>query len=161
MTSFNDLQNFFKSRNMNMIIASDAEPRIHIIKDGKVTIQNAAGGVAVALDQIAQATNATFIARAKQEAEKMALDKNNSILVKGQYGNYTLKKLFFDKKTSDDYYYGLSNQTLWPLCHVAFEEPKWTDEWFEAYKKVNKEYANAIKKALVPNKTNFVWINDY
>ncbi|HVZ67210.1 MAG TPA: trehalose-6-phosphate synthase [Patescibacteria group bacterium] len=144
-----------------MIIASDAEPRVHIIKDGKLTIQNSAGGVAVALDPIAQATNATFVARAKYEDEKKALDRNNSIQIEGTGGKYLLKKLFFDKKTVDNYYYGFSNQTLWPLCHVAFEVPKWTDEWFEDYKKVNREFANTIKKSLVPGKKNFVWLNDY
>ncbi|HVT01427.1 MAG TPA: trehalose-6-phosphate synthase [Patescibacteria group bacterium] len=161
MTSFSDLQEFFNSKKMNMIIASDAEPRVHTIKNGKIVIKNSAGGVAVALDPIAQATNATFIARAKSEEEKKTVDKSGFIAINGQYGNYTLKKLFFEKEDVDNYYYGFSNQTLWPMCHVAFEEPTWNDDWFESYKKINKEYANAIKKSLVSNKTNFVWINDY
>ena len=161
MTQFLDLQNFFKTKNLNMIIASDAEPRINTLKDGKPVLESAAGGVAVALDPIARATNATFIARAKHEDERKLLDRKGTILIKDEIGGYTLKKLFFNKKEADNYYYGFSNQTLWPLCHVAFVEPTWTNEWFEDYKKINKQYAEEIKKALKPNKTNFVWINDY
>ena len=155
MTQFWDLQNFFSSKNMNMIIASEAAPRVYIVKEGQLVMESTAGGVAVALDPIAQATNATYIARGKHTDEKQ------NMVVEGAGGNYTLKKLFFDKQTVDNYYAGFSNQTLWPLCHVAFEEPKWTPEWFEGYKKVNRAFAEAIKKSLIPGKTNFIWLNDY
>ncbi len=155
MTQFSDLQNFFNDRNTNMIIASDASPRVYVVKNGELVLESTAGGVAVALDPIAQATKATYIGRAKNPDEK------KSTLIEGTGGNYTLKKLFFDKETVENYYAGFSNQTLWPLCHIAYEEPKWTNEWYESYKKVNRDYANAIRKSLVPGKMNFVWVNDY
>ncbi len=144
-----------------MIIAADAEPRVSKLVNGKIVTENPAGGVSVALDSIAQATNAIYIGRAKSEEEKNLVDKNGMLNVKGSSGQYSLKRLFIDQKDVENYYSGFSNQTLWPLCHVAFEEPRWTDEWYKSYKKVNQIYANAIKKSIPWNQKTFIWINDY
>src|SRR5262249_49992262 len=55
--------------------------------------------------------------------------------------------------------YGFSNQTLWPMMHVAFERPVFQKEWFEQYKRVNGKFARAIQSELRPD--SVVWINDY
>lgn len=161
MSNFSDLQNFFRSKDTQMIIAADAEPRVSIQRNGIMVTENPAGGVAVALDSIAQATNAMYIGRAKNPDEKKTLDRQGSMVIEGTNGNYTLKRLFLDPRDVDNYYAGFSNQALWPLCHIAYEEPHWRDDWYESYKKVNEAYAAAIKKSLRPGKKNFVWINDY
>ncbi len=161
MAKFSDLQNFFKEKDYKMIIAADAETRLSRAKDGKIVTENPAGGVAVALDSIAQATNALYIGRAKSAEEKLALDRNANMTIKGTNGEYTLKRLFFSETDVNNYYSGFSNQTLWPLCHIAYEEPKWTDQWYKSYVKVNEAYATAIKKSIPWNKKTFIWINDY
>ncbi len=144
-----------------MIIAADAEPRLSKIIGGRVVTENPAGGVAVALDSIAQATEAIYIGRGKNLEEKKALDANGSMKIKGTNGSYTLKRLFFKNEDVENYYAGFSNQTLWPLCHVAYEEPTWREEWYKAYIKVNEAYAQAIKKSIKRGEKTFVWINDY
>jgi trehalose-6-phosphate synthase len=161
MTTFEDLANYFKSKGYKMIIAADAEPRISKVIDGKVITESPAGGVAVALDSIAQATNALYIGRAKNIEEKKALDARDTMKIKGSNGEYTLKRLFFSQEDVENYYAGFSNQTLWPLCHVAYEEPHWKDEWYQAYVKINETYANTIKKSIKRGEKTFVWINDY
>lgn len=161
MTTFNDLKNYFKSKGYKMIIAADGEPRISKVIGGKVITESPAGGVAVALDSIAQATNAYYIGRAKNFEERKALDKNDTMKIAGINGEYTLKRLFFSEEDVENYYAGFSNQTLWPLCHVAFEEPHWKTEWYESYVRVNEAYAHAIKKAIPRGQKTFVWINDY
>jgi len=161
MTTLSDLRRFFTSKNSRMIIVSDAETRVSKVLDGQHVVEYPAGGVSVAFDPIAQATGAYYIARARNIEEKKVLNRNGEMTIKGKEGAYTLKRLFFDKKDENNYYFGFSNQTLWPLCHVAFEEPKWTNEWYNSYRRINEEYAKAIKKALDPRKKNFVWINDY
>lgn len=161
MTTASDLQNFFSTKDYKMIIAADAEPRVSKLVNNKIITENPAGGVSVALDSIAQATNAIYIGRAKSEEERDMVEKNGMLTIKGTHGQYSLKRLFIDPKDADNYYSGFSNQTLWPLCHVAFEEPRWTDEWYKSYKKVNQAYATAIKKSMPWNKKTFIWINDY
>lgn len=161
MTTASDLQNFFKTRDYKMIIAADAEPRVSRLINGKVVTENPAGGVSVALDSIAQATNAIYIGRAKNDEEKNIPTKNGLLTIKGSNGEYSLKRLFLNPTDVENYYSGFSNQTLWPLCHIAYEEPRWTEEWYKTYRKVNQAYAAAIKKSIPWNKKTFIWINDY
>ncbi len=161
MANHKDLHNFFKRKDYRMIIAADGEPRVSYEKNGKIVTENPAGGVAIALDSIAQATNALYIARAKNAEEMNALDKNGILKIKGTGGEYSLKRLLFNEVEIEGYYQGFSNQTLWPLCHVAYEEPRWTDEWYKKYRVVNERYAEAIKKSINPKEKTFIWINDY
>lgn len=154
-----DIKELFKSNDYKMIIVADGEPVSSVVKDGKVVSTTPAGGVSVVLDPIARITNAVYIARAKNKEERQTLDKNDKMLVGNADGSYVLKRLFFTEREIEDYYYGFSNQTMWPLCHVAFEEPVFNDEWFKGYKKVNQHFADVIREE-IEGKT-LIWIHDY
>lgn len=159
MIGTGDVKDLFRSSEYKLIVVADGEPVVSNVKDGKVVASTPAGGVSVVLDPIARITNALYIARAKKKEERMALDKNNKMLVGNADGAYTLKRLFFNEKDIENYYYGFSNQTLWPLCHVAFEEPRFSDDWYKGYKKVNQQFADAIKEEI--NGKTLIWIHDY
>lgn len=157
--SYYKLQDFFNNRKIRMIMAADAEPRTTQLEGKKTISLIPPGGVAVALDPVAKASGAVYVGRGKNEDEKKVLDRNNKMEVKDQDGNYTLKRIFMDEKEMDGYYYGFSNQTLWPLCHVAFEKPQFRQEWYEIFKKINHRFAAAIKEE-IKGKT-VIWLNDY
>lgn len=159
MISGSDIKNFLRVEGYKLIIVSDGEPVVSVVKENKIISTTPAGGVSMAFDPIARATNALYIARAKKPEERLALDKNDKMLVGNANGVYTLKRVFFEEKDFNDYYYGFSNQTLWPLCHVAFEEPQFNDEWYKGYVKVNQKFADAIREE-IKGKT-LVWIQDY
>lgn len=159
MTTFDDFKTFFSKSNIKLVIAADAEPRTHKKKNSHIIEEIPGGGVGVALDAISLATRAVYVARGKSPKEKFVLDARGKVVIKDERGNYTLKRLFFNKDQIDSYYNGFSNQTLWPLCHVAFERPEFKEEWFEGYKKVNERFASAIKDE-IKGKT-LVWIHDY
>lgn len=154
-----DIRDILRASGYKLIIVADGEPVVSRVKEGKIESAMPAGGVSVVLDPVARITNASYIARAKNPDEKRALDKNDRMLVGNADGSYTLKRLFFSEKDIEGYYYGFSNQTLWPLCHVAFEEPHMNDEWFRQYKKVNQTYADAISEEITEK--TLVWVHDY
>lgn len=159
MTTFNDLKEFFGKQGYKFIMVADAETLIHERNGELVTAKVPAGGVSIALDPIAKASDCVYIARGKTQVDKEVLDKNSKIRVEGENGSYTLKRVFITDEEFDAYYNGFSNQTLWPLCHVAFEPPEFSNEWFEGYKAVNKKFADAIRTE-IKGKT-FIWIHDY
>ena len=41
---------------------------------------------------------------------------------------YTLRRVWLTKEEEQGYYYGLANEALWPLCHVAFTRPRFDAE---------------------------------
>lgn len=157
MFTYYDLKSFFEGHNFKVVIAADGETRTLEEKNGQVIEKIPAGGVSVAFDPIAKASGAVYIARGKSEIEKKM--GGTRVVVDGQNGKYTLKRVFFSQEDTDSYYYGFANQTLWPLCHVAFERPQFHKQWYEGFKKVNQKFAQSIKEE-IKGKT-FVWINDY
>jgi trehalose 6-phosphate synthase/phosphatase len=160
MITFEDLKKYQSNQDFKVIIAADASTRSATLKNGKLDFKIPAGGVGVAFDPISKAVNATYIGRGKvDEVEIFKHKRQVKSKITDANGSYDLVKLFFSDEELEDYYYGFANQTLWPLCHVAFERPQFKDSWFEGYVKVNHKYADAIKSEL--KKKNFVWVNDY
>ena len=157
MDSFTQLQERFAKEKLHIIIAADAEPVVSVKKNGKITSYVPAGGVAVALEPLARASNAVYIARGKTEEEKRRGEEKVKI---GQNGSqYELKRLFLSNNEMNGYYYGFANQTLWPMMHVAFERPIFHRDWFDTYKRVNAKFARAIQAELKSD--SVIWINDY
>jgi trehalose 6-phosphate synthase len=58
-----------------------------------------------------------------------------------------------------DYYEGQSNATIWPLYHDAVETPVYHRHWREAYREINRRFAEATDK--VAPRGAAVWVQDY
>ena len=159
MTDIAELRSFFDDLDYKVVIAADGETRTHRRENGRIAEQTPAGGVSVAFDAICQAAGATYITRGRSDEDREVLDAEGKVVVRGDDGEYTLERLFFSEEEIGGYYAGFSNQTLWPLCHIAFERPTFRRDWFESYARVNASFAEAIQRE-IEGKT-FVWVNDY
>ena len=58
-----------------------------------------------------------------------------------------------------NYYEGYSNSALWPLFHYFVERCEFDPAQFEAYRRVNERFADAIAKIARPD--DLIWIHDY
>ncbi len=58
-----------------------------------------------------------------------------------------------------DYYEGFANDTIWPLYHDVIAPPQYHREWWEAYVKVNRRFAEAAAAVVAQDGT--VWVHDY
>ena len=58
--------------------------------------------------------------------------------------SYTLRRVWLDKRLEEEYYYGLANEGLWPLCHIAFHRPVFRLRDWESYRTANRIFADAI-----------------
>ncbi|MFJ5862479.1 trehalose-6-phosphate synthase [Pseudarthrobacter sp. NPDC092439] len=57
------------------------------------------------------------------------------------------------------YYEGFSNATLWPLYHDVIAPPEFHRTWWDAYRKVNRRFADAVVRHADEGAT--VWVQDY
>lgn len=142
------------------IVVSNRQPYVHVFKKGKVECQRGAGGVITALDPVMQACNGTWVAFGSGDADRKVTDKAGRLKVPVDNPAYTLKRVWLTKEEEDRYYYGYSNEALWPLCHMAFERPQFRKEDWECYQKVNEKFAKAVVEEVGDRKA-FVWIQDY
>jgi trehalose 6-phosphate synthase len=57
------------------------------------------------------------------------------------------------------YYEGFSNATLWPLYHDVIAPPEFHRTWWDAYRRVNRRFADAVVRYADHGAT--VWVQDY
>lgn len=59
----------------------------------------------------------------------------------------------------EEFYEGFSNATLWPLYHDVVAKPEFHREWWDAYVRVNRRFAEQAAECASENAT--VWVQDY
>ncbi len=72
---------------------------------------------------------------------------------------YSLKPVILSPDEYDRYYNGYSNETVWPLFHDLPSHCNFNPEYWPAYVKVNRRFAESIAAEARPD--DFVWIHDY
>ncbi|MFH0913598.1 MAG: trehalose-6-phosphate synthase [Candidatus Omnitrophota bacterium] len=142
------------------IVVSNRQPYMHVLKKGKVEYQRGAGGVITALDPVMQACHGTWVAYGNGDADRKVSDSKGKIEVPPQNPRYTLKRVWLSKEEENGYYYGYSNEALWPLCHMAFQRPTFRKEDWDYYRIVNEKFARAVIEE-IGDKKAFIWIQDY
>lgn len=143
-----------------ILILSNREPYIHTKKDGKIEVQVPASGLVTALEPIMRACSGTWIAHGSGSADRDVVDKNDHVLVPPGNPAYRIRRVWLSKEEEEGYYYGFSNEGMWPLCHIAHTRPTFRADDWEQYKKVNEKFAEAvIKEAVTDNPV--ILIQDY
>jgi len=157
-----DLQTLIKEKmgDYLFIVVSNRQPYTHTLKRGKISYQRGAGGVITALDPVMQACNGLWVAFGNGDADRKASDNQGKVVVPPDNPSYTLKRVWLTREEENGYYYGYSNEALWPLCHMAFQRPIFRSEDWNYYVQVNQKFADAIVEE-IGSKKAFVWIQDY
>ncbi|MBL8013343.1 MAG: trehalose-6-phosphate synthase [Candidatus Omnitrophica bacterium] len=142
------------------IVVSNREPYEHVFHRGKIVCRRSAGGLVTALDPVMQACHGLWIAAASADADHKVTDASGKVMVPEENPSYTLKRIWLTKEEEEQYYYGFSNEALWPLCHMVFQRPEFRQEDWDCYAQVNRKFANAILEEIGDRKA-FIWIQDY
>ena len=74
-------------------------------------------------------------------------------------GNIRFATIDLDQADFDAYYSGYCNSTLWPLFHYFAARFHHNQSEYEAYKRVNEQFARQLLRLLKPGDT--VWVHDY
>lgn len=157
-----DLQKLVQEKlnNYLFIVVSNREPYVHSFKKGKIECHRGIGGVITALDSVMQACDGLWVAHGNGEADWEVTDPKGKVSVPPENPKYVLKRVKLNKAEEEGYYYGYSNEVLWPLCHMAFERPLFNAQDWEHYRQVNEKFAKVILEE-IGNRKAFVWIQDY
>lgn len=107
-----------------------------------------------------RACGGIWIAHGSGDADQQTVDFRDHIQVPPGAPEYTLRRVWLSKKEEEGYYSGLSNEGLWPLCHVAFTRPQFDPDDWEIYRRVNERFADAVLEE-AENEPTFVFIQDY
>lgn len=145
-----------------LFVVSNREPYMHVIDESTGTTKciRPASGVVTAIHPILCACGGTWIAHGAGNADKKFVNSKDKLGVPPGDDRYILKRIWLNKEEEDGYYYGFSNEGLWPLCHNTHTRPLFRETDWGIYKKVNQKFADSILEEL-PAKNPFVFIQDY
>jgi trehalose 6-phosphate synthase len=129
-----------------VIILANREPYIHERQeDGAgVTVLHPASGLVTALEPVMRACSGTWIAHGGGSADRETAGRDGKIRVPPGEESYVLRRVPLTPKEEKGYYYGFSNEGLWPLCHIADARPIFRSEDWKHYQAVNQKFVDAV-----------------
>jgi trehalose-6-phosphate synthase len=148
-------------QNKKMVVVSNREPYMHIREGKNIKCIVPASGMITAMEPILKACGGLWIASGMGDADKDTVDKNDKLQVPPDEPKYTLRRLWQTKEEEEHFYYGFSNEGLWPLCHIAHTRPIFRSEDWQFYKKINEDFANAVLEETADEEQPFILIQDY
>ena len=143
----------------NLIIVSNREPYVHKKAGEGFRIEQPAGGLTSAMDDVLKATGGIWTAWGSGSGDRDVVDENRRIMVPPEKPAYTLKRVWLSHSEVENYYHGYSNQVLWPLCHMSLDRVYFRKRFWEEYKKANHAFATAVLEEA--DEQSIVWVHDY
>ncbi len=127
-----------------VMTVSNREPYLHN-RDaaGGIVVQFPASGMVTAIEPIMRACSGVWIAHGSGSADREAVDRYDHVPVPPEHPEYTLRRVWLTRDEEEGYYYGFSNEGLWPLCHLAYVRPEFRAADWRAYEAVNAKFAAA------------------
>ncbi len=128
-----------------VIAISHREPFIHErTASGAVTVRHPPSGLVTALEPVMRACSGVWIAHGSGSADWETADRRGRIAGPPGEAAYTLRRLRIPEEEGRGFYYGFSNEGLWPLCHLVHTRPLFRPEDWDAYQRVNRRFADAV-----------------
>jgi trehalose 6-phosphate synthase/phosphatase len=128
-----------------MIVVSNREPYSHEFEDnGAIEVRVPASGMVTALEPVMRACSGTWVAHGSGSADRETVDRSDRVRVPPNDPSYTLRRVWLSEAEEQGFYYGLSNEGLWPLCHLAYVRPAFRGEDWVVYQAVNRKFADIV-----------------
>ena len=144
-----------------LVVVSNREPYMHVRRGRKVEVVVPAGGLVTALDPMMRACGGVWIAHGGGDADAETADRHGRLQVPPDEPAYTLKRVWLSRAEEEGYYYGFSNEGLWPLCHITHTRPDFKLEDWACYRQVNERFAHEILREIRDETEPLLLIQDY
>jgi alpha,alpha-trehalose-phosphate synthase [UDP-forming] len=145
----------------HLFVVSNREPYSHVHEGKSIKPVVPASGLVTALEPVLCASDGTWIAEGSGDADRETVDRFDRLRVPPEEPRYTLRRVWLTKEEQEGYYYGFSNEGLWPLCHTAHTRPLFRSSDWEHYRKVNEKFAEAVLEEMKGTEQPVLLAQDY
>jgi trehalose 6-phosphate synthase len=142
-------------------VVSNREPYMHTYRGKNVEVSVPASGLVTAIEPILRTCQGTWLAHGSGDADRETVDERDCLPVPPDEPQYTLKRVWLTKEEEGGYYFGFSNEGLWPLCHIAHTRPTFRAKDWEHYQAVNQKFAEALLQEMQGREEPVVLVQDY
>ncbi len=139
-----------------LIIVSNRLPISVSKKAGKISFQRSIGGLATGLASFYKEYDSLWVGWPGIAYEKIREDFQQ---VKKELKKDKCVPVALPQSLVEQFYHGFCNKTIWPLFHYFPNYAVFSDTLWNAYKKGNELFAEALEDILRPGDT--VWIHDF
>src|SRR3954452_4644393 len=135
----------------DLVIVANRLPVDQVVNpDGSVEWRRSPGGLVTAIEPVMRENDGAWIGWAGgTESDLDAFVEDGMSLI----------PIPLSEEEVEEFYEGFSNATLWPLYHDVVAKPVFHREWWEAYVRVNRRFAEKAAAVAADNAT--VWVHDY
>jgi trehalose 6-phosphate synthase len=162
---------------MKLVVVANREPYIHELDvperkgwwarlrgrraaPSSLSWHRPASGLVTALDPVMRACGGTWVAHGSGSGDRAASDAQGRVAVPPDAPAYTLRRVWLTPEEEEGYYYGLSNNALWPLCHIAYARPVFNEGDWRHYVAVNRRFADTVLEEIEGSRA-IVFVQDY
>ena len=144
-----------------VVLLANREPYIHARgADGVIRVQHPASGLVTALEPVMRACSGIWVAHGSGSADREVVDRRDRVLVPPGEESYAIRRVWLSPEEERGYYYGFSNEGLWPLCHLVYTRPLFQVNDWRHYETVNRRFAEAVCQE-VEGPDPIVLVQDY
>jgi trehalose 6-phosphate synthase len=141
-----------------LVVLSNRLPYVFARKaDGAWSTEGGSGGLVSALVPVLRDRGGTWIGWPGTTEESTGL--NDALAGASRKLGFNLRGVQLDAADVDNFYYGFSNEIIWPLFHdlpsLCLFEPR----YWKSYQQVNRRFAEALVQEC--GTADFVWVHDY
>jgi alpha,alpha-trehalose-phosphate synthase [UDP-forming] len=144
-----------------LFVVSNREPYMHVKRGKGIEMIIPASGLVTALEPILRACDGKWIAAGSGDADRETVDERDHLRVPPEEPEYTLRRVWLTKEEEEGYYYGFSNEGLWPLCHIAHTRPVFRVSDWQRYQDANRKFADAVLEEMAGAENPLVLVQDY
>ena len=144
-----------------LVVVSNREPIVHERDaSGRLTVLHPASGITTALAPVVAACGGVWVAHGSGSGDFAVTDERDGLKWPTAAPTHRLRRVRLPRDVEQGYYYGLANEGLWPLCHVAYTQPLFRHADWEQYERANRAFAAAVLEE-VGDAPATVFVQDY
>jgi trehalose 6-phosphate synthase len=144
-----------------LVVVSNREPLSHVRRNGRIELRTPASGLVTAMEPVMRACGGVWVAHGSGDADREMADGHGRLGVPPDDPRYTLRRVWLTREEEEGYYYGFSNEGLWPLCHIVHTRPRFEPDDWAHYSGVNRKFAEAVLEEIAETEAPLVLIQDY
>jgi trehalose 6-phosphate synthase/phosphatase len=140
----------------NVIVVSNRLP-IRIARTGpEKSIESGSGGLVRALSPVLRNTGGVWVG---WDGDPEGGAPASLLKAHAKHVGYRLRPISLTQEEVTDYYWGFSNETLWPLFHDMLDRAHFSRAYWQAYCSANRKFGKAAARGT--KEGDLVWVHDY
>jgi trehalose 6-phosphate synthase/phosphatase len=126
-------------------------------REGTLRFHASAGGVATGLNSFYKSYPSLWIGWPGVTLD--VIDEEEKRQIQEKLSRQECRPVFLSKPDIDNYYFGFCNKTIWPLFHHFPLYTSYEESFWEAYKRVNEIFCDAVVEVAEPG--DVIWVHDF